>query len=337
VSTLISRRGFSKSISAGVIGSLAAASPAAMAAAPAPASASPKRMTTVMRELIKSPGIFAAPGIFDPLSARIAESLEFKALDLPGSALGYHTTLMEPNLTLEDMLEATRRITSVVNIPVMVDVGAGFGEPAHLLRTVRFLEQAGAAGIHLEDQVFPKRFHYHVGQEHTISAEQMLEKIHYAVEARRDPDFIIVGRTDAFRTVSFEEGVRRSNLYVEAGADMIMPSHVTTGEQVKRLPHEIHAPLNWTHSAGRPGEAPVFSLQELQSMGGEKGGFKLINYVGGPIFAAYQAIKDDLLYLKQTGSPKMDYAAFAAIEKDAEGVCNLPEYIAIENATTEKI
>ena len=333
---LISRRGFGKTISAGVIGGLAAGSPAVMAASPAPASAPPKRMTTVMRELIKSPGIIAAPGIFDPLSARIAESLGFKALDLPGSALGYHTTLMEPNLTLEDMLEATRRITSVVNIPVMVDVGAGFGEPAHLLRTVRFLEQAGAAGIHLEDQFFPKRFHYHVGQEHTISAEQMLEKIHYAVQARRDPDFIIVGRTDAFRTVSFEEGVHRSNLYVEAGADMIMPSHVSTGEQVKRLPHEIHAPLNWTHSAGRPGEAPVFSLQELEAMGGQKGGFKLINYVGGPIFAAYQAIKDDLLYLKQTGSPKMDYAAFAPIEKDAEGVCNLPEYISIENATTER-
>jgi 2-methylisocitrate lyase-like PEP mutase family enzyme len=333
--SIISRRGFGRTIGAGMIGGLAAAGSSAAVAA-APAASSPKRMTTMLRELISKPGIIAAPGIFDPLSAKIAESLGFLALDLPGSALGYHTCLMEPNLGLEDMVEATRRITSVVNIPVMVDVGAGFGEPAHLLRTVRFLEQAGAAGIHLEDQIFPKRFHYHTGQEHTISAEEMLEKIHYAVEARRDPDFIIVGRTDAFRTVSFEEGVRRSNLYVDAGADMIMPSHVTTGEQVKRLPHEIRAPLNWTHSAGRPGEAPVFSLQELQAMGGAKGGFKLINYVGGPIFASFKAIKDDLMYLKQMGSPKMDYNAFSAIEKDTQEVCNLPEYIKIENATTEK-
>jgi methylisocitrate lyase len=334
MSTSISRRGFGKTLSAGVVGSLVTASAEALASPPA--ATAPKRMTTVMRELIGKPGIIAAPGIFDPLSAKIAESLGFQALDLPGSALGYETTLMEPNLTLEDMIEATRRITSVVNIPVMVDVGAGFGEPAHILRTVRFLEQAGAAGIHLEDQIFPKRFHYHTGQEHTISAEEMLEKIHYAVEARRDPDFIIVGRTDAFRTVSFDEGVRRSNLYVQAGVDMIMPSHVTTGEQVKRLPHEINAPLNWTHSAGRPGEAPVFSLQELQALGGAKGGFKLINYVGGPIFASFKAIKDDLMFLKQTGSPKMDYNAFAAIEKDTQEVCNLPEYIKIENATTEK-
>lgn len=252
----MSRRGFGQTVGAGVIGSLVSGSTEALASPATPPS--PKRMTTVLRELIKRPGIIAAPGIFDPLSARIAESLGFLVLDLPGSALGYETTLMEPNLGLEDMVEALRRITSAVNIPVVVDVGAGFGEPAHMLRTIRFLEQAGAAGMHLEDQVYPKRFHYHVGQEHTIMAEEMLEKIHYAVEARRDPDFVIVGRTDAFRTVSFAEGIRRSNLYVEAGVDMIMPSHVTTGDQVKQLTHEIHAPLNWTHSAGRPGEAPVF-------------------------------------------------------------------------------
>ena len=294
------------------------------------------RMTTRLRELIKRPGIIAAPGIYDPISARIAESLGFEALDLPGSALGYAAGVMEPNLCLEDMAEATRRITSVVNIPVVVDVGAGFGEPAHMKRTVRLLENAGASGIHLEDQFYPKRFHYHVGQEHTIEAEEMLAKIRYAVEARRDPDFVIVGRTDAFRTVSFAEGVRRSNLLLDAGADMIMPSHVTTGEQVKQLPHEIHGPLNWTHSAGRPGEAPVFSLKELESFGGAKGGFKLINYVAGPIFAAFKAINEELAYLKKNGSPAMSYTAFAPIEKDIQEVCGLPKYVEIENATTEK-
>jgi methylisocitrate lyase len=203
-------------------------------------------------------------------------------------------------------------------------------------RTVRLLENAGASGIHLEDQFYPKRFHYHMGQEHTIPAEEMLAKIRYAVEARRDPDFVIVGRTDAFRTVSFAEGVRRSNLLLDAGADMIMPSHVTTGEQVKQLPHEIHGPLNWTHSAGRPGEAPVFSLKELESFGGAKGGFKLINYVAGPIFAAFKAINEELAYLKKNGSPALSYSTFAPIEKDIQEVCGLPKYVEIENATTEK-
>jgi len=329
----ISRRGFGKTLGAGVMSGLVAQS--ASLAADQPQS-SAKRMTTRLRELIKGPGIVAAPGIYDPISARIAESLGFEALDLPGSALGYAAGVMEPNLCLEDMAEATRRITSVVNVPVVVDVGAGFGEPAHIMRTVRLLENAGASGIHLEDQFYPKRFHYHVGQEHTIPAEEMLAKIRYAVEARRDPDFVIVGRTDAFRTVSFAEGVRRSNLLLEAGADMIMPSHVTTGDQVKQLPHEIHGPLNWTHSAGRPGEAPVFSLKELESFGGAKGGFKLINYVAGPIFAAFKAINEELAYLKKNGSPAMSYSTFAPIEKDIQGVCGLPKYVEIENATTEK-
>jgi len=329
----MSRRGFGKTLGAGVMGGLVAPSASLAAEETRPSAV---RMTTRLRELIKRPGIIAAPGIYDPISARIAESLGFEALDLPGSALGYAAGVMEPNLCLEDMAEATRRITSVVNIPVVVDVGAGFGEPAHMKRTVRLLENAGASGIHLEDQFYPKRFHYHVGQEHTIEAEEMLVKIRYAVEARRDPDFVIVGRTDAFRTVSFAEGVRRSNLLLDAGADMIMPSHVTTGEQVKQLPHEIHGPLNWTHSAGRPGEAPVFSLKELESFGGAKGGFKLINYVAGPIFAAFKAINEELAYLKKNGSPAMSYTAFAPIEKDIQDVCGLRKYVEIENATTEK-
>jgi len=316
-----------------MVGGLVAQSASLAADQPRPSAI---RMTTRLRELINRPGIVAAPGIYDPISARIAESLGFEALDLPGSALGYASGVMEPNLCLEDMAEATRRITSVVNIPVVVDVGAGFGEPAHMKRTVRLLENAGASGIHLEDQFYPKRFHYHMGQEHTIPAEEMLAKIRYAVEARRDPDFVIVGRTDAFRTVSFAEGVRRSNLLLAAGADMIMPSHVTTGEQVKQLPHEIHGPLNWTHSAGRPGEAPVFSLKELESFGGAKGGFKLINYVAGPIFAAFKAINEELAYLKKNGSPALSYTTFAPIEKDIQEVCGLPKYVEIENATTEK-
>jgi 2-methylisocitrate lyase-like PEP mutase family enzyme len=329
----ISRRGFGKTFGAGMIGGLVAQSASVAADQPG---ASAVRMTTRLRQLVKRPGIIAAPGIYDPISARIAESLGFEVLDLPGSALGYSAGIMEPNLCLEDMAEATRRITSVVNIPVVVDVGAGFGEPAHMMRTVRLLESAGAAGIHLEDQYYPKRFHYHVGQEHTIPAEEMLAKIRYAVAAKRDPDFIIVGRTDAFRTVNFAEGVRRSNLLLDAGVDMIMPSHVTTGEQVKQLPHEIHGPLNWTHSAGRPGEAPVFSLKELESFGGANGGFKLINYVAGPIFAAFKAIHEELAYLKNNGSPAMSYTTFAPIEKDIQEVCGLPKYVEIENATTEK-
>ena len=129
----ISRRGFGKTLGAGVMGGLVARSASLAADQPSPSAV---RMTTRLRELIKRPGIIAAPGIYDPISARIAESLGFECLDLPGSALGYASGVMEPNLCLEDMAEATRRITSVVNIPVVVDVGAGFGIAAVVVRTV---------------------------------------------------------------------------------------------------------------------------------------------------------------------------------------------------------
>jgi 2-methylisocitrate lyase-like PEP mutase family enzyme len=244
------------------------------------------------------------------------------------------TCKIEPNLCLEDedMVQATRAITSAVNLPLVVDVGAGFGEPAHIVHTVCALESAGAAGIHLEDQFYPKRFHYHVGQEHTVSADTMQKKIRYAVGARRDPDFIIVGRTDAIRTVGFAEGVRRANLFLEAGADMVMPSHAGNDDQVRQLPKEVHGPINWTQSSGAPGEPRPFSLQELEALGG----YKLVNYVGGPILAAYKAVKDVLAQLKQTGSTGMDPKVWVPINNEVQELCGLSEYIRIENETVEK-
>jgi methylisocitrate lyase len=286
----------------------------------------------MLREMINAPGIVAAPGVYDPITARIAEQVGFKSLDLPGSALGYATCKMEPNLCLENMVEATSNITRAVSIPLVVDVGAGFGEPAHIVHTVKALEHAGAAGLHLEDQQYPKRFHYHVGTEHTISAELMVQKITYAVEARQDPNFIIIARTDAIRTVGFAEGVRRANLYLQTGADMIMFSHVTNEEQIKQLPREVHGPLNWTQSSGRPGQPPIFSLQQLESFGG----YKLINYAGGAVLVAYKAVREMFSHLKDNGLTGMDPTVYLPVEKQIQEACGLPEYIRIENETTEK-
>ena len=325
----LSRRDFGRSVSVGALGGLAASSVGQLAQAQGTSAQSPKRMTTVLHDMIKSPGIIAAPGIYDPITARTAERIGFRALDLPGSALGYATTMMEPNLTLEDMAAATRAITSVVNIPVVIDVGAGFGEPAHVVHTVRVLEHAGAAGIHLEDQIYPKRFHYHVGTEHTIDAEAWLDKIRAALEARRDPDFIIVARTDSFATVSFAEGIRRSNRALEVGAQMIMPSHVASKEEAMQLPKEINGPINWTHSFG-------LSLQGLEATNGSKAGYKVINYVGGPIQWSYKAVRDGLMNLKQTGSIGMDPAVWAPISKEIQETAGLNEALAIERKTTEK-
>jgi len=114
--------------------------------------------------MLQLPGIIHAPIAYDPLSAKIAESVGFRALDIGGYALGASSCVPEPLLSLEEVAMATRRMTAAVTIPVMVDGGAGYGDAVHVMRTVQLLEQAGAAAIHIEDQVFPKRVHYHKGQ-----------------------------------------------------------------------------------------------------------------------------------------------------------------------------
>lgn len=291
-----------------------------------------KRMTTVLGEMINGPGIFAAPGAYDPLSARLAEWIGFRALDLPGSALGYATAIMEPNLSLENVVQATRSITAAVNIPLVVDAGAGFGEPAHVFHMVRELEHVGAAGIHIEDQIYPKRFHYHRGVEHTIPAEMMVDKIRCALEARRDPDFVIVARTDNFRTTGLADGVRRSNLYLEAGAHMIMPAGLKTAEEIRQLPKEVHGPLNFPQPFRADGGPPLLSLRELEALGG----YKLINYPTAALLASYRAMRDMLRHLMETGEMGMEREVYTCVVKELQDTIGLPEYYRIEKETTEK-
>lgn len=196
---------------------------------------------------------------------------------------------------------------------------------------MRTFENSGAAGFHIEDQIYPKRFHYHAGTEHLIPAEAMVEKIRYAAEARRDPDFVIVGRTDAFRTSGYAEAIRRANLYAQAGADFIMlfPNSL---EEAKRCPKEIGAPLNYANSEGNRFGKPVLSHQELEEMG-----YKMVNYAPGPIFLAYAAMKHMLTNVKETGRSGMDPGTYTPLREELEAMIGLPEYYKIERATTEKI
>src|SRR6266704_3139974 len=206
-------------------------------------------MTTVFHEMLESPGIIHAPIAYDPLTARIAEQVGFRCLDLGGYALGASSCVPEPLLSLEEVLMATRRITAAVSIPLMVDGGAGYGDPAYVVRTIQELERAGAAAIHIEDQVYPKRVHYHKGIEHVIPAEEMCVKIRYALQTRRDPDFVIAARTDAMITDGFAEAIRRANLYAEAGADMVMLFPNTVAE-ARQAPKEVQVSLIFVNSEG---------------------------------------------------------------------------------------
>ena len=280
--------------------------------------------------MLESPGVIHAPIAYDPLTARIAEQVGFRCLDLGGYALGASSCVPEPLLSLEEVLIATRRITAAVSIPLMVDGGAGYGDPVHVIRTVQELERAGAAAVHIEDQVYPKRVHYHKGMEHVIPAQEMCDKIRYAVRARRDPDFVIAARTDAMISEGFADGIRRANMYADAGADMVMlfPNSV---EEARRAPVEARAPLIFVNSEGNRFGRPILSIKELETMG-----YKMANDAISAIMVAFKSVKDVFSRLHETGRTGMDQSVFVKVRKEVEDTIGLEEFYRIEEKTVER-
>lgn len=289
-----------------------------------------ERATEKLRRLLKEPGIIVSPVAYDPLTARLAERIGFKCISLGGYALGAHLAISEPLLGLKDVTDACRNITSTIGIPMVVDAGAGFGEPLHVVRTVREFERAGVAAIHIEDQQYPKRAHYHKGVEHTVPAEEFLTKIRYAAEARTDPDFVIIARTDTMRTISFEEGIKRANDALEVGADMVMifPNSI---EEAQQTPEYISGPLVYVNSSGNRSGRPVFNVQQLEDMGYKMNydAISAINVASLAVFGMYT-------HLHRTGDTGLDQEEMIRARKQVEDTIGLDEYYRIEEDTVEK-
>lgn len=288
-------------------------------------------MTSRLRQLVAQPGLIVAPACFDPLTARIVASVGFECLALGGYAYGAASAISEPLLSMAEMVEAARRITSVVDVPLIVDAATGFGEPLHVMRTVREFERAGVAAIHIEDQIFPKRAHYHRDyREHTVSAEEMVDKIRFACDARRDPDFVIIARTDTMRTEGYEEGIRRSRLYAEAGADMVM-LFPNTADEAARAPGECPVPLVYVNSSGNRVGRPVYPTAELERLG-----YKIAYDAISVTIATFQATSALLRRLKETGETGLDPAEAIAGRKGIEDTIGLEEHYAVEERTVER-
>ena len=290
-----------------------------------------ERATSRLRRLIERPGLIVAPVCYDPLTARIAAELGFECVALGGYALGSHLAVSEPLLSLTETVDAARRITSAIDLPLVVDAGAGFGDPLHTMRTVREFERAGVAAIHIEDQVFPKRAHYHRDyREHTIAAEEMVQKIRFACQARQDPDFVLIARTDTMRTDGYEEGARRANLYAEAGADMVM-LFPNTAAEAERAPRDCRVPLVYVNSTGNRVGRPVYNTADLGAMG-----YKIDADAISAIIAAYRAVREVLGSLKQTGLVGLDQADAIATRKAIEDTIGLEDYYRVEEQTVER-
>ncbi len=282
------------------------------------------------RELLAAPGIIHAPTCYDPLSARIAEQVGFECLSLGGYAMGAHLATSEPLLTLSEVARIVRDMVRVTSLPIIVDAGAGWGEPLHVIRTVRDLEAAGAAALHMEDQFFPKRAHYHKGIEHVIPLKDMVAKVRAAVAARRDPDFAIVARTDAMRTDGYAEAVRRANTCAEAGADLIMifPNSL---DEARRAPKEIRAPVVYVNSEGNRLGRPIFHVNQAEDLG-----YKVLYDAITVTLVKYKAVRDILSHLKATGRTGFGQTEMIALRKAVEDTIGLEEYYRIERDTVER-
>ena len=288
------------------------------------------RPTRALRELLDRPGAIPCPIVYNPLSGALAKDAGFELIGVGGYALGANLMTPEPLLTLTECVEHARRIALATQLPVVVDAGAGFGSPVHVQRTVREFEAAGIAGIHLEDQIYPKRVHYHKGIEHVVSSEEMVERIQAAVEARTDPDFVLVARTDAMATDSYDEAIRRAVRYVEAGADAVLV-WPNTIEEARRAPADIPAPAVYGVSEGNRLDRPRPTTAELGEMG-----YKIVRNPHLATLTQYRAVQQALRAWRETGRPSDEPEEMIRIRKEIEDVLGLDAYYDLERRTVER-
>lgn len=279
------------------------------------------RRTARYRELIRGPRIAVMVGAYDALSARLVEEAGFDLAfvhdyGVAGALLGL------PDLglvTLGEMTEVIGRVARAVSIPVVGDGGCGFGNALNTYRTVREYEAAGAAGITLEDQVYPKRCGHLAGKQ-VIAPEEMVEKIHAARDARCDPDFVITARVDSLAVHGLADALRRANLYARAGADVIFVEAPTSVEQVRHIIRAVEAPV-WVNMV-EGGKTPLIPIAELEEMGAA-----LVDYGPLVLFAAAAGIRRALAVLRRDGTTAAHLAELMPFQ-ELNRVNRLDEYLA---------
>lgn len=240
----------------------------------------------------------ACPGIFDALSALLAEQAGFQAMFLSGSALSY-SSLARPDIGLvssSELVDATARIADRVSTPIIVDADGGLGGVAHVDRLVRLLDRAGAAAIQIEDQAEVKPANALTSRP-LITVEAMLDKIKAAQDARLRDDCLISARTDAAVTVGFDEALRRAEKYVEAGCDLLFIEGMKTPEQLAKVGDLFGDRVPLVQNMFKGGPRPAAGLSELA-----ENGFSIGLFSGAVIATVIKAVQTMLSELKSGGS-----------------------------------
>lgn len=282
------------------------------------------RMTARLRALLARPGCVIAPGVADALGARLVSLEGFDAVYMTGFGTSL-TRLGMPDvglLTESEMVDNAMRIADASQLPVVADADTGYGNPVNVRRTIRDYERAGVAGVHLEDQQWPKRCG-HLSGKRVIPTEEMVAKLKSACDARRDSDFVIIARTDAIAVEGIEAAFERAERYREAGADVLFVEAPVGVEQVKQVAQRFKGvPLLYNMAAS--GKTPDLPADELGRLG-----FKLAIYPNWMLLAAIPAMQGLLRELKRAGGIAGVRDKVATFKQFTE-IAGLPEVQALE-------
>jgi 2-methylisocitrate lyase-like PEP mutase family enzyme len=281
-----------------------------------------------LRALLESGQTIVAPGAFDPLAARLVEEAGFPAVYMTG--FGTSAALLgRPDvglLTMTEMAGNAGRIADCVDIPVIADADTGYGNPINVIRTVGAYEAAGVAGIHIEDQVAPKKCG-HMDGKMVIPATEMAAKIRAATEARTDPDFVIIARTDARAVEGFEQALARARLYLEAGADALFIEALTSEAEAAQAASAFPGvPLLFNWAEG--GKTPPLSLARLRELG-----YRIVIFPISTLLAATAAMRRVLRQIAEDGTPEAALGDLPAFGEFLDFI-GLPEVRAAEQRYT---
>lgn len=267
--------------------------------------------TRTLRGLLRRPELLVAPGVADALNARLVGQMGFEALYMTGAGTAA-TRLGRPDiglLSVTEMVDNAERIADAAGIPLIADADTGYGGVMNVQRTIRAYERAGVAGVHIEDQVWPKRCG-HLDGKAVVPAEEMAAKIRAACDARHDSDFVIIARTDALAVEGFDRAMERGHLYEAAGADVIFIEAPRTPEQLRAIPPAFGVPTLFNMSAS--GKTPFLPADTLRDMG-----FRLAIYPNFLLLAGLTAARQVLEELRSTGS----------VEAAARRITSFPEFL----------
>ncbi|HEX4398088.1 MAG TPA: oxaloacetate decarboxylase [Trebonia sp.] len=251
-----------------------------------------------LRELLNSGQTIVAPGAFDPLAARLVEEAGFAAVYMTG--FGTSAALLgRPDvglLTMTEMADSAGRIAACVDIPLIADADTGYGNPLNVIRTVGAYEAAGVAGLHIEDQVAPKKCGHMEGKL-VIGADEMAQKVKAAVDARTDPDFVIIARTDARAVEGLDSALDRARRYRDAGADVLFIEALVSEAEIEAAAAafpDVPLLFNWTEG----GKTPQVSLDRLTELG-----YRIVIFPIGTLLAATAAMRRILKEIATSGTP----------------------------------